>query len=59
MEKEMRRRAARRHKKLKVSLDDRKGSDRRAMKRRAELDRRMKMAKVSFDKRTDEDRRAV
>ena len=59
MEKETRRRAARRHELLQVSLDDRKGLDRRAMERRAERDRRMKAAKVMDERRTGTDKRDV
>ena len=59
MEKAKRRRFVRRHEQLEVSLDDRKGIERRVRNRRSELARRMKQVKVMIERRTGTDQRAV
>ena len=45
-------------KQLKISIDRRKGFERRVIKRRSGLDRRMLQIEVSIEKRTGNERRS-
>ena len=59
MEKEIRRRLVRRQIQLKVSLDDRKGIERRIMNRRSVFDRRIKHSQVMNERRTGNNQRTA
>ena len=57
MEKETRRRCARRQQKIEVYINKRIGTKRRVEKRRTEFDRRMQQIEVSINRRSSINRR--
>ena len=57
--KDKRRKYVRRHQKIDVSIDKRKGTERRVMKRRSGFDRRKQKTNISINKRSAKDRRVI
>ena len=56
--KDRRKKYVRRHQQIDVSIDKRKGTERRVMKRRSGIDRRKQKTNVSINKRSSKGRRA-